>query len=300
MILCVGEILADMIGTEKDGNFYYERKAGGAPFNVACAAAKLGAETTFVGSVGDDLIGDYLIDFAKSKSKAATYITKLPAYNTTLAFVEVAKDGERSFCFYRKNTADYRLPEIPADVWDRAQIVHIGSLMLSERTGFEYAVNLATKAKLSGKMVSFDVNFRSDIFRDKVFAVRRYKKLLAFADIVKLSEDEVEIFGEDYIEKSLQDKLVCITFGGKGSMWRYQGESKMVSSIPVKPVDTTGAGDAFYGGALAVLDKKGANDRSTETLDESLKVGNICGALNTQKRGALDGLPDLETIKSYL
>ena len=123
MILCVGEILADMIGTEKDGSFYYERKAGGAPFNVACAAAKFGADTAFIGSVGDDLIGDFLIGFAKDNSKAKTYIQKTPDYNTTLAFVELSGNGERNFCFYRKNTADYRLPEIPADVWKEADIV---------------------------------------------------------------------------------------------------------------------------------------------------------------------------------
>ena len=188
MILCVGEILADMIGTEKDGSFYYERKAGGAPFNVACAAAKFGADTAFIGSVGDDLIGDFLIGFAKNNSKAKTYIQKTPDYNTTLAFVELSGNGERNFCFYRKNTADYRLPEIPADVWKGADIVHVGSLMLSEKEGLSYALDLAKKAKEEGKTVSFDVNFRSDIFRDTPSAVREYKKVIALADIVKFSE----------------------------------------------------------------------------------------------------------------
>lgn len=300
MILCVGEILADMIGTEKDGSFYYERKAGGAPFNVACAAAKFGADTAFIGSVGDDLIGDFLIGFAKDNSKAKTYIQKTPDYNTTLAFVELSGNGERNFCFYRKNTADYRLPKIPADVWKEADIVHVGSLMLSEKEGLAYALDLAKKAKEEGKTVSFDVNFRSDIFRDTPSAVREYKKVIALADIVKFSEDETGIFGADYIKNDLGEKLVCISLGGKGSMWRYRGNSEKVPSIAVKPIDTTGAGDAFYGGVLSVLERSGGKARDEKTLNEALKFGNVCGALNTLTRGAIDGLPDLKTVESYL
>ena len=300
MILCVGEILADMIGTEKDGSFYYERKAGGAPFNVACAAAKLGAKTVFAGCVGDDLIGDFLISYADSKSSARSYIKKLADRNTTLAFVELAANGERSFCFYRKHTADYVPPEIPEDVWKEASIVHIGSLMLSEKEGRTYAEKLALEAKAAGKTVSFDVNFRSDIFRDTKSAVFEYKKIIELADVVKFSEDELKIFGSYYTENELKEKLVCVSLGGRGSEWRYKGKSAKIPSIRVKPIDTTGAGDTFYGGVLSVLDRSGGKTLDEKTLNGALRFGNICGALNTLSRGALDGLPDLKTVQSYL
>ena len=118
MILSVGEILVDMIGGEKDGVFCYERKAGGAPFNVACAVAKFGAKSGFVGCVGADTVGGFLEKFIKEQNLSCSYVKKDDTVNTTLAFVELDKTGERSFCFYRKNTADYRLPEIPKEIFE--------------------------------------------------------------------------------------------------------------------------------------------------------------------------------------
>jgi len=299
MILSVGEILVDMIGGEKDGVFCYERKAGGAPFNVACAAAKFGANSAFVGCVGDDTVGNFLEKFVKEQGLTCVYVKKDDTVNTTLAFVELDKNGERSFCFYRKNTADYRLPEVPEDIFKQAEIVHIGSLMLSEKQGEEYALQLAEKAKVAGKLVSFDVNFRDDIFRDTEAAVAVYKKLIEKADIVKFSEDEVEVFTSAYVD-SLNDKLVCVSLGGKGSEWRYGGKSGQVGSIKVKPVDTTGAGDAFYAGVLSKLKGTSKAEWTEELFNQAFRFGNICGALNTLAKGAIDGLPTREEIDKYL
>lgn len=300
MILCAGEILADMIGAERDGVFVYERKAGGAPFNVACAVKKFGVKSAFAGSVGDDIIGGFLKDFAKSVKLDGLCLESDADRNTTLAFVQLDRHGERSFCFYRRNTADYRMPEIPDGLFDSADIVHIGSLMLSEDEGAAYAERLAERARSAGKTVSFDVNFRTDIFKDKESAVSRYKTMLEAADIVKFSEDEVEIFGRDYIDGRLKDKLVCITLGGNGSEWRYLGRRNAVPSVKVKPVDTTGAGDAFYAGMLSRLDGLKKSEWTDGVLNHALKFGNVCGALNTLGRGAIDSLPDLGLIQKTL
>ena len=300
MILCAGEILADMIGAERDGVFVYERKAGGAPFNVACAVKKFGVKSAFAGSVGDDIIGGFLKDFVKSVKLDGLCPESDAQRNTTLAFVQLDRHGERSFCFYRKNTADYRMPEIPDGLFDSADIVHIGSLMLSEDEGAAYAARLAKRASSAGKTVSFDVNFRTDIFKDKESAVSRYKTMLEAADIVKFSEDEVEIFGQDYIDGRLKEKLVCITFGGNGSEWRYLGRRNAVPSVKVKPVDTTGAGDAFYAGVLSRLDGLQKSEWTDGVLNHALKFGNVCGALNTLGRGAIDSLPDLGMIQKTL
>lgn len=300
MILCAGEILADMIGAERDGVFVYERKAGGAPFNVACAVKKFGVKSAFAGSVGDDIIGGFLKDFVKSVKLDGLCLESDAQRNTTLAFVQLDRHGERSFCFYRKNTADYRMPEIPDGLFVSADIVHIGSLMLSEDEGAAYAERLAERARSAGKTVSFDVNFRTDIFKDKENAVSRYKTMLEAADIVKFSEDEVEIFGRDYIDGRLKDKLVCITLGGNGSEWRYLGRRNAVPSVKVKPVDTTGAGDAFYAGVLSRLDGLKKSEWTDGVLNHALKFGNVCGALNTLGRGAIDSLPDLGLIQKTL
>ena len=299
MLVCIGEILADMIGEEKNGITTYERKAGGAPFNVACALKKFGANVKFVGSVGDDLIGQFLIKYAKDFGMDTTYIHKHAERNTTLAFVELNEEGDRSFCFYRKNTADYFMPEVSDELIGSADIVCIGSLMLADPKCVEYALDIIERAHALGKTVAFDVNYRTDIYRDKESAVKTYKKILALADIVKFSEDEVETFTEDYVN-GLTDKLVLITLGKNGSEWRYKGKRNTMPSITVKAVDTTGAGDAFFAGALSILDKNVGNPLTEEVLNDSLRFGNIAGALNTTGRGAIDNLPNLDTINTYL
>ena len=299
MLLCIGEILADMIGEEKNGIITYERKAGGAPFNVACALNKFGADVKFVGSVGDDLIGQFLIKYAKDFGMDITYIQKHSDRNTTLAFVELNEEGDRSFCFYRKNTADYFMPEVSDELIKSADIVCIGSLMLADFSCVDYAMDIIERAHSLGKTVAFDVNYRTDIFRDRESAVRTYKKVLDKADIVKFSEDEVETFTEEYVN-TLTDKLVLITLGKNGSEWRYKGKRNGIPTITVKPVDTTGAGDAFFAGALSILDKNVGNPLNEQVLNHSLRFGNIAGALNTTGRGAIDNLPDLDTINKYI
>lgn len=288
-----------MIGEEKNGTVTYERKAGGAPFNVACALKKFGREVKFVGSVGDDLIGKFLIKYAEDFGMDTSYINQSAQRNTTLAFVELNEAGERSFCFYRKNTADYFMPEVSDELIMASDIVCIGSLMLADRDCVEYALDIIDRAHSFGKTVAFDVNYRTDIYRDKESAVKTYKKILAVADIVKFSEDEVETFGSDYVD-SLSDKLVLITLGKDGSEYRYNGQTSRVPTITVKPVDTTGAGDAFFAGALSVLDKRGGAPLTTELLEDALRFGNVAGALNTTGRGAIDNLPDLDTVNKYL
>jgi sugar/nucleoside kinase (ribokinase family) len=288
-----------MIGEEKNGIITYERKAGGAPFNVACALNKFGRDVKFVGSVGDDLIGRFLINYAKDFGMDTTYIYQNPDRNTTLAFVELNEEGDRAFCFYRKNTADYFMPEVSDELIKSVDIVCIGSLMLADSDCVEYALDIINRAHEFGKTVAFDVNYRTDIYRDKESAVKTYKQILAAADIVKFSEDEVETFGDDYVG-SLSDKLVLITLGKNGSEWRYRGRKNRVPAITVKPVDTTGAGDAFFAGALSIIDKNVGNPVTEDLLNESLRFGNVAGALNTTGRGAIDNLPDLNTINKYL
>lgn len=298
MVLSIGEILVDMIGSYHEDTFCYERNAGGAPFNVACAIKKFGGKSAFAGNVGNDIIGKYLTEFANERGLDECLINVDNEHNTTIAFVELDKTGERSFCFNRKNTADYYLPYVSDVLIEKCEIVNIGSLMLSEDIGLEYARNIIKRAKLLNKTVAFDVNYRTDIFRDKDEAVKRYKLIMAEADIVKLSEDEVEIFSPQYIAGLTG--LVCISLGGAGSRWQYNGDSSDIASISVKPVDTTGAGDAFFAGVLTKLSRKSKAEWTAQYLTEALKFGNICGALNTQGKGAIAHLPSLEEVEKYL
>ena len=153
MIICAGEILADLIGREENGRVLYERFAGGAPFNVACGLTQLG------GRVGDDLIGRYLVGYAESLGFDYLNVRADRTRNTTLAFVELGAGGERRFSFFRKNTADHALPpEAAEEIARAANIVHIGSLPLSEEDGRAFADRAVELAHAYGKKVSFDVN----------------------------------------------------------------------------------------------------------------------------------------------
>ena len=188
MVLCIGEILADMICERRSEGVFYRRCLGGAPFNVACAVKKCGGKVGFYGKVGDDSIGKSLIDSARGCKLDYLNVAIDPDRNTTLAFVDIDENGERSFTFYRKHTADYHLLlEEVRDSIVKSDVVHLGSLMLSEEEGRRFAESVYQETKRHGKKFSFDVNFREDIFRDRSTAVKIYEKYVSRADILKLS-----------------------------------------------------------------------------------------------------------------
>ena len=299
MVLVIGEILVDMIGKEENNVFLYERRAGGAPFNVASAINRLGGNSSFIGAVGNDLIGQFLLNYAQNMNFTYLDIAKLDDVNTTLAFVELDSHGERSFCFYRKNTADYKIAYPLKDFAKEANIVHVGSLMLSEKEGRDFIFKVINDAHKNNQLVSFDVNFRTDIFKDKDEAVNNYKKVIELADIVKFSEDEVDIFTKEYVD-SLKYKLICVTLGSEGSLYKYNDLTNKVPSIKVNPVDTTGAGDAFFGALLYQLDGHNLKDLTKEFLDYAFRFANITGSLNTLGYGAIDNLPTKEKVLSLL
>ncbi len=302
MVISVGEILADMIAKNTAEGTVYSRHAGGAPFNVACGIAKLGGKAGFYGCVGKDLIGDFLIGFAKTRGIERLHIERNRERNTTLAFVDLSEAGERSFCFYRKNTADFCLDEeaIPRIVGE-ADIVHLGSLPLSEERGRKFADGLIEKAKEKGALVSFDVNYRDDVYPDPKEAVRVYSSYIAAADIVKFSEQELYDFSGEREEKRAVRKMskgkhLFVTLGKRGSLYCHDGgEILHISAPDLKPVDTTGAGDAYYAGVLKVLDEKGFS-----AVAEAMATGSVCGTLATQKKGAIESFPSPEEIKPYL
>ena len=299
MIICTGEILVDMVGRMNNGILQYDRHAGGAPFNVCSAIAKFGGESIFNGAVGNDLMGSFLIDFSSRQNIRKVYLNIDLKHNTTLVFVDIDENGERNFCFYRKHTADYHLEPIKEVDLKNANIVHFGSLMLSEEEGFKFAQKEMERAKELRKYISFDVNFRTDIFKNEKEALDRYKTILEYVDIVKFSEEEVNIFGKTYVKNLSQHALVCVSLGNKGSKYIYKNLTNKIPSIKVKPIDTTGAGDAFFAAILMNLDGINKNEWNKELLDKTFNFANIAGALTTLKVGAIDSLPSSEEIKKY-
>lgn len=290
MILCLGEILADMVGEKAQSGMIFKSFCGGAPFNVAVNAKNSGAKVGFVGRVGNDPVGRFLTDEAKKANFDVLDIQVDEIRNTTLAFVTLI-DGERDFAFYRHDTADFNTDFDSVDFsYSDLSIVHLGSLMLSEKTGRKFAQKVVKKTKKLGKTLSFDVNFRMDIYKDLQDAIKAYKPFVEAADILKFSDDEIKDFtGINDVEKaalslSKKDKLIVVTLGSKGSQYFYNGKTGIVPTVEVKPIDTTGAGDAFFGTLLANLEGK---EMTAENIEKAMEKANKSGADATQFLGAV-------------
>ncbi len=291
MILSIGEILADMVGESVDGTLTFKSFCGGAPFNVAVNAKNAGATVGFIGRVGKDVIGRFVTDEAKKANLDYLDIQQDNERNTTLAFVTL-KDGERDFAFNRHDTTDFNIDieEIDFNKYKDLNIIHLGSLMLSEESGKVFAQKIVQKAKKLGVKLSFDMNFRMDTYKDFNDAKKAYKPYVESADIIKFSDDELKLYtGIDDIKTAIEsiyqkDQLFLLTLGSKGSMYYYNGENSVIPTEIVKPIDTTGAGDAFFGTFLANIENK---EWTKENIESALLKANKVGADTTQFLGAV-------------
>lgn len=291
MILFLGEILADMIG-EKDGEgLKFKAFVGGAPFNAAVNAKQAGAKVGFISRIGKDVIGRFCLAQAEKFGLDYLDLQQDEKRNTTIAFVTLT-DGERDFAFNRHDTADYNIDfdEIEFSKYKDLNIIHLGSLMLSENAGKNFAEKVTEKAKEKGALLSFDMNFRSDIYRDFEDAKKAYKPYVERADIIKFSDDEIKLYtGIEDIDGAVksvarENQLVLITLGSRGSMYYYNGISGIVPTEKVKPIDTTGAGDAFFGTFLANIEGK---EYTKENIEKAMQKANKAGAKATQFLGAI-------------
>ncbi|WP_298792422.1 carbohydrate kinase family protein [uncultured Allomuricauda sp.] len=305
-VFCVGELLIDFVA-EKQGNdlskaITFTKKAGGAPANVACAISKLGGKSFFIGSVGNDPFGNFLLNVLKDQrvdiSMAQTFETF-----TTLAFVSLAEDGERDFVFSRG--ADKELTYDPALRKNfHGNLMHLGAATALlggslEMTYGKYLFDALTKEMF----ISFDPNFRQDLWKDN--EQKFIKKCMPFIEkshLCKFSLEEAQILSgkEDVYQACnvLHDvgaRIIAVTLGKEGTLLSIGANQTMIPSIPVKPVDTTGAGDAFIGCLLyqiANLDNFEQIFESTDILLKMVEIANKAGAITTTNYGAIIALPN--------
>ncbi|MBQ3235682.1 MAG: carbohydrate kinase [Clostridia bacterium] len=287
MILAIGEILVDKIvenGEEK--NFL-----GGAPVNMIINAKQSGATCAFVGRVGNDENGEFLTGEMKRANLDRLDVQVDCDRKTTVALVTLT-DGERDFKFLRDNTADYHLDfdAIDFNAYKNLSIIHLSSLMLSEKEGVEFANKVVKKARELGVKLSFDVNFREDTYDSKERAIATYLPFIKSADIVKFSDDELELFSKEKdvlngcLKLAKKGQLFLVTLGSRGSFYYLDGASGTVPTVPVKPVDTTGAGDAFFGAFIASVEGK---ELTSSNILLAMKKANEKGAQTTQFYGAV-------------
>lgn len=302
MILVIGEILMDMIGNSTKDSLDVVGKLGGAPFNVASDLSDLDVDVCFHGVLGKDVIGDFLSNQLKEvKDNLSLSLSRREDRMTTIAFF--LKD-KGDFQFLRKAGADYdfRKEELLSLPYKEASIIHFGSLFLSEKEARERIFSTIEEYKKENRLISFDVNFRSDIFKEGEDYISYYKEMISLSDIIKTTTDELNMLtGEKDLEEGLKKlgnhKIILITDGKNGSYCYYKEHLYFKKSTPVTPVDTIGCGDSFMAGSLSYLYRKDICSLKEEDIYDLLSRGNNCGKKTCLVKGAIHGyrcLKDLE------
>lgn len=311
--VCLGEALIDFVPTEAGlglaGTPQFQKAAGGAPANVAAGLAKLRIPTAFMGMVGDDGFGAFLIDTLSAAGVDVGSVKRTRETPTTIAFVSLDAHGEREFMFYRTPGADTLLgPEdIDEALIRQARVLHFGSLGLvvePSRAATLHAVSIAGE---NGNLVSYDANLRLPLWPSEKAARAGLILGLERANIVKLSAEELQFLtGSDDLSRGVSQlwhdrlKLVVVTLGGRGSFFATADTQGRVSSFKVPTVDTTGAGDGFMAGLLAAaLEDPGALQDS-DRLSGMCRFANAVGALATTARGAIPAMPTRREVKQLL
>ena len=307
-LFSIGEMVIDFIPGNEEAS--YVRNAGGAPANVACAVSRNGLEAGMLCCLGDDDFGHFLADTLEAYQVKRLKQDFFSDAITTMAFVTLKEDGDRSFTFARKPGADQFLSEEDVREEDirNTVIVHAGSCSLSASPETEATVKALRLGAQYQKLVSFDVNYRNLMWKDDVKACAdKVFEILPYVDLLKISEEEVEMMGgEDNLPALLKKygiSLIVETLGSKGARCFFKDEVFEVPGRKAVCVDATGAVDAFWGGFLSSLRLQGvekAGDLTKEIIQTAMNYGNVSGWICVQKKGGIASLPTREQIEAEL
>ena len=308
----IGELLIDFqsvgIAPLKDTQ-QFVKKAGGAPANVCVQAVKLGQKAVYLTKVGNDGFGEFLIQTLKNEGVDVTHISKSSEYETSLAFVSFTEDGEREFSFFRKAAADlyFTAGDFKDIKFEKGDVLEFGSVALQTEIAKETHKYLLKRAKDAGAIICFDPNLRFNLWEDKDELRKVVKEFASFADVIKVGEDELEFISELKGKQAVDTlfggnlKVLLLTNGGKGAKLYLDGElCSEHSGYKVKTVDTTGAGDSFFGAFIAQLLEMGATVENL--LNGSFNYGKMldfackCGAYTTTGFGAISAMGNKEKV----
>jgi len=308
-VVALGEFLIDFTpaGNTDSGMKLFEQNPGGAPVNMLTAAGKAGLKTAFIGKVGDDMHGNFLIETAKQAGIETKGIVVDDTVFTTLAFVTLDENGEREFSFARKPGADTMLcyKEIDTELIRDTKVFHIGSLSLTDEPARTTTFQAVKEAKKYGAVISYDPNYRAPLWDSRENAMERMKSILPFVDIMKLSDEETALLTpfanpEEAAEYLLGRgvRLVAVTLGSEGVLICSRDGSEIISrrvpGFASHVVDTTGAGDSFWGAFVSQLVRAGKRleEFGIDELAEYARYGNAVASLCVEKRGGLRSIPE--------
>lgn len=309
-ITTLGELLIDLTqnGADENGNGKFTAFPGGAPANVAVAASRLGATAGFIGKVGNDAFGRSLADTLKKDNVDTSGLFFDDEEPTTMAIVAVDESGEREFSFYRNPGADTQLTAeeaIGALAKDLPKILHVGSLSMTTSPSKEACEAAVKYAKENGAAISYDPNYRAALWDSEERAIEMMKALLPFADILKVSDEEmVMLTGVDDFEEGSRilagygAGLVLVTLGGDGVFVRMGEKTAKVPGFSVKVADTNGAGDTFLGAMLMQIATGSLeSDDVWAQLLEMVRYANKAASLTCSRHGAIPAMPYLDEME---
>ena len=312
-IITLGELLIDFVPTVSGVSLIeapaFKKAPGGAPANVAAGLAKLGVSCAFLGKVGEDAFGQFLKETLDNVGVNTEGLVFSKEARTALAFVSLRADGEREFMFYRHPSADmlYRPDEVAVDMIREAKVFHFGSISLISEPSRSATLAALDAAREAGRLVSYDPNLRLALWPDADAAKAGMLSVWEQAALIKVSEEELAFLsGEDDPAKAVEKlwhenlQLLVITRGKDGCTYFTPDFHGTVPGFPVKPVDTTGAGDGFVAGLLRGLVKQPDALQSEAQLQALCRFANAVGALTTTQRGAIPALPTLSEIETFL
>ena len=313
-VIAIGEALIDFIPHEKGRalndveNFL--RVPGGAPLNVAAAVAKLGGKSQMLTKLGQDGFGDAILNEVKPLGVDVSRISRTKEANTALAFVSLREDGERDFSFYRNPSADMLLnaEEIEEEVFAQGGILHFCSVSLIDAPIKEAHRKAIEFAKRNNCLISFDPNVRLPLWETPEACREAILEFLPFANIVKISDEELEFITgiadeTEALNFLLQGdvEVIIYTKGTNGAEFITKERKVFSPSFKVEAQDTTGAGDSFIGSFLYQV-AEGDNTLESlvnlpeEKVKEILTFSNATAALTVCKRGAIGALPTKEEV----
>ena len=309
-VVAIGELLIDFTFKSADAEGYptMEAHPGGAPANFLAALNQYGYKTAMLGKVGNDTFGKLLIGTLQKAGIETKGMIVSDDVFTTLAFVTLDEAGDREFSFARKPGADtqIRLEEIDLSLVDEAKVLHFGTLSLTDEPARTATYKLVEYAKNHGKLVTYDPNLRKPLWKNLEEAKEQMLWGLEHADVVKISDEEVEFLfgldpqaGAEHILDSYDVKLVFVTCGADGCVFQNKTCSGHVPSLSgISVVDTTGAGDIFGGSAVSQILKyeKAPEELNEEELRQIVRFACAAAGLSTTKPGGISSVPTLETV----
>ena len=310
-ITALGELLVDFTecGTSEAGMRIFERNPGGAPANVLSAAARFGRRTAFLGKVGDDMHGRFLRQTLLAAGIGVEGLVMAQDVFTTLAFVALDDRGERHFSFARKPGADtcLRTEELDGEVLRHTRILHVGSLSLTDEPARSATFAAVEQAKAAGALISYDPNYRAALWPDSAAAAARMQSMVPFTDVMKLSDEETILLTgtadpAEAARRLLAQGVSCVavTLGAKGALVATAEGVRTMPGFSVAAVDTTGAGDAFWGGFLHRMLALDKTVLTAEDAADCARWGCATAALCITKRGAIPAMPSLDDVTALL